>query len=186
MLLICTAGCAAERHPIPPNAEHSEAAVVALLQAVASEWSWHDNGRVRSVSLVGDAISDDHVLALHDLTELEELQLLGAITDDMLKEVAALPKLSALDVQFTAITDEGLRYLSRAPTLTLVVVTGTSITDEGLSHLADLRTLKSVFAEKTSISETGLMRFHDRRPDCRIQHDKGVVAAEPSDEREPG
>ena len=124
-------------------------------------------------------------MALHDLAQLEELQLMCPITDDTLKEVATFPNLNALDVQFTDITDEGLRYLSAAPALRLVVLNGTSITDEGLSHLAEARTLENVFAEKTAISEVGLRNFHDRRPDCRIQYDKGVIAAEQTDEREP-
>ena len=87
-------------------------------------------------------------------------------------------RFSALDVQFTPITDEGLRHLSAAPALTLIVLDGTAVTDEGLSHLAEVPTLKNVFAEKTSISEPGIMDFHDRRPDCRIQYDGGVIAAE--------
>jgi hypothetical protein len=102
-----------------------------------------------------------------------------------LKEIATFPNLTALDVQCTAITDEGLRYLSEAPALKLVIVNDTSITDVGLSHLVEVRTLQNVFAERTSISEAGLVSFHNRRPDCRVQHDKGVVAPEPADEREP-
>ena len=185
VLLILAVGCAPDFHPIPSTADPSETDTVALLKPVASEISWHENGRVRGISLVGDNISEAHLTALHKLAQLEELQLMCPITNDTLKEVASFQNLRALDVQHTAITDDGLRYLAAAPALRLVVLDGTSISDRGLSHLADIRTLANVFAEKTSISEDGAMEFHGRRPDCRIQYDDGVIAPEPTDEREP-
>ena len=174
VVIFLVSGCTFDLHPVPSNAVSAEQHSVALLKPLCSNISWNSDGHVRSLSLVGDNITDEHVNALRDFSQLEDLQLLSwSISDDSMKIVASLPKLTAVDVQYTKLTDHGIQHLSSSRSLQLVVLTGTSLTDEGLSSLAQIPTLSRIFVAQTSITDDGVAAFAKQRPKCSVQRDDG-------------
>ena len=55
--------------------------------------------------------------------------------DEHLAALAALPKLTHLDLQDAAITDAGLRQLAKFPSLKMLQLTGTQLSREALKSL---------------------------------------------------
>jgi len=73
---------------------------------------------VRSVYLGGNPITDNALIDITDLQNLETLSLFGTnITDDGLDNLSEIKGLAALDIHNSAITDEGLRKLARVQKL---------------------------------------------------------------------
>ncbi len=79
---------------------------------------------------------------------LQELSLQGSsVTDDGLKKLAGLKKLTRLYLDSTEITDHGLKTLASFPSLLSVGLQRTHVTDKGLKEL-----------EKSKIGSLGLAR----------------------------
>jgi internalin A len=85
------------------------------------------------------------------------------VTDDWLKELAKLKKLTSLDLRETQVTNAGLKELATLEFLTSLNLSGTKVTDEGLRQLAPLRNLNCVILSRNTdttleiMSEIGLL-----------------------------
>jgi hypothetical protein len=91
-------------------------------------------------------VTDDVLaqLAAHPrLAHLEQLHLGGskAVTDAGLAHLARLPQLRVLDVSSTGITDRGLIVLRELPRLERLALVMTRVTDAGVAHLATATSL---------------------------------------------
>ena len=65
-----------------------------------------------------------------------------------------------LSFEDSAITDEGLRHLASLPRVSLLQLSGTKITDAGLVHLTAMVNLQKVFLARTQVTGTGLTHLH--------------------------
>ncbi len=71
------------------------------------------------------------------LQRLEELEIIGPVTDKTLAAIARMPALRHLDLTDTKITDAGLRELANTQSLQLIFITNADqITGDGLLQLA--------------------------------------------------
>ncbi|MEX0669880.1 MAG: hypothetical protein WD060_05430 [Pirellulales bacterium] len=86
------------------------------------------------------------------------------VTDGVLPEVAALPKLESLNLDATGITDEGLLSLLVSRSLISVSLSQTAITDAGVKTMANLPTLVGLHVCDTPVTDEGLkaLRGHER------------------------
>ena len=107
-------------------------------------------------------LADSDVRALlRSSPEIEWLNLNGTeITDEVLADVAAMPRLFNLCLANTAITDAGLAELATAKKLRVLTLSGTAITDEGLHHLSALTSLTALNLPNTRITDDGLKQLN--------------------------
>jgi Leucine-rich repeat (LRR) protein len=117
-----------------------------------------------AVSAVGDRdaprkrVRDWHlVLQLLASTPSASLEAEGAMTDDMLRDVARIETLTSLNLSSShGITDEGLAHLARASNLRRLDLTNTSISDRGLAALSALPRLESLSLAMTNVTDAGM------------------------------
>jgi len=103
--------------------------------------------RVRSVHLMGTAISDQELKHLSGLTNLEQLFL-----------------------SYTQISDKGLKHLSGLTNLSWLWLTNTHVSDEGLKHLSGITTLIRLYVENTKVTEDGIKKLQKKLPYCEIHY----------------
>lgn len=114
---------------------------------------------IEILSLFECQVSDDDLRSLKELRTLRVLDLPEAIADDGLAHVANLTQLEALDLSGTKITDEGLVHLQRLRKLRVLDLSGTEITDAGLTHLRGLRQLEALNLGETRVTDEGLAKL---------------------------
>jgi hypothetical protein len=90
------------------------------------------------------------------------------ITDAGLKELVALPNLTALDLTYSKIGDAGLKELFALKKLVRIDLSGTKVTVAGLKELAGIKTLKWVRVPY-SIPEGGIAELRADRPDLLVE-----------------
>lgn len=109
-------------------------------------------------------LSNDDLKLLHYLPgaapadNLTHFNVSGAlgVTDDGLKHIEHLTKLTSLVLSQTKITDDGLRHLNKLTELTFINLRGTGLTDQGLTHIGHLPKLSFVVLEGNAITDDGL------------------------------
>ena len=90
-------------------------------------------------------------------TPSASLEAEGAMTDDMLRDVARIETLTSLNLSSSpGITDEGLAHLAGATNLRRLDVTNTNITDRGLAVLASLPHLESLSLAMTNVTDAAM------------------------------
>ena len=101
---------------------------------------------------------------LAGLKELHWLRLFNCqVSDEAMKDLVDLPKLSFLDVAYNPVTDESFTHVaSRLPHIKQLLAYYTRLTDKGLAELAKLPELDSVQLMNTSITDAGLAAFTRR------------------------
>ena len=82
------------------------------------------------------------------------------MTDELLEHCAKLPRLVAINANFSGVTDAGLAHLKGHKRLKELLLSQTSITDAGLAHLATIATLEKIDLEETKITDAGLMHLY--------------------------
>ena len=113
------------------------------------------------------------------------------ITDDGLKHIEHLTKLTSLVLSQTKITDDGLRHLNKLTELTFINLRGTGLTDQGLTHIGHLPKLSFVvlgrqrdygrWFEGNCESEDIRFAYRDR-PDGYSNYGRGISSSEESEE----
>jgi len=94
------------------------------------------------------------------------------LTDDSL---AAVPDhVSKLALVDTPITDEGIRRLLRLQKLTRVNLAGTKVTDDGVQALGELPNLEWVCVNRTHVTSRGVARLNATRPELVV-----MIGSEP-------
>jgi len=103
---------------------------------------------------------------LKKLHELRSLNLANdlKVNDDLIPQIAGLPKLSRLFVQFTSLDDKGLHQISHLKTLQTLDITGCfHVSDEGLRSLKALPRLFNLDITGLPLTDknlTALSRLH--------------------------
>ena len=116
----------------------------------------------RAINLNGSrAVSDDGILRLASLTQLEYLDLSGtSVTDRGLAVIAQMPALRALMLRSTRVTDAGVAALARCPELERVELQWTATGDRAIRALAGHERL-GYFATGTAVTDAGLPLLHE-------------------------
>ncbi len=145
LLLALGGGGRPNMHPIPSNADPRERVALALLLPhVDGSVLWNENGRVREIDIVGDAVTSDDIKAIAILSDLEALQLMAPLKDDDLASLESLQRLKTLDLWWTPIDDAGVERLSKMDKLKWLRLSHTKISaidalGEGQEGLMDER-----------------------------------------------
>lgn len=139
--------------------------------------------KLQTVALQGTVASDDAAAALATATTITNLKMSeGGLTDDGVKQLAALTKLQSLDltqnpkVRGTTVPAlvaaknlntltlsncplsdlSGWSALKKLPKLTSLYLTNSGVTDDGLKELGQLSQLTSLALDDTPITDAGL------------------------------
>lgn len=112
---------------------------------------------------------------LESLTRLEMLILdntsgkaTGGVTDDTLRFVNRLPRLSRLDLEGHPITDVALTRIRWPFGLTRLNLSGSKITDTGLERLGQIATLRRLIVMGCPVSASGVERVQRALPKCSV------------------
>jgi hypothetical protein len=99
----------------------------------------------------------DEILRLLAERPSARLDAAGQMTDAVLAEVARIDGITSLDLGGSKeLTDDGLRHLARLPRLTHLNVSGISITDRGLEVLGELPALETISLSMTRVTDEGM------------------------------
>lgn len=111
-----------------------------------------------SVQTSGYAEIDlDHFLpVLHQIRSTFDLEFLGPVTDDQLRNLSGLTKILRLKICCGAVTDAGLRHLDGLTSLTALDLSGQVVTDAGMVHLGGLSGLWEIILRWTKVGNGGL------------------------------
>ena len=111
---------------------------------------------LRSVELVG-AVTDDLIAHLVKLPRLESLTLSGSsVTNNCLKHLRGLPKLSCLQLTRPGISDDGLPFIAEITSLRELVIRDSKLTGQGLVHLGRLNQLTKLDVQGAQVDDTDL------------------------------
>lgn len=133
-------------------AERSAGRRVAAKPVKLSEPAPSESGRTIAASREWDEI-----LRLLAERPSARLDAAGQMTDAMLAEVARIDGITSLDLGGSKeLTDDGLRHLARLPRLTHLNVSGTGITDRGLEVLRELPALETISLAMTRVTDEGM------------------------------
>lgn len=91
-----------------------------------------------------------------------------AITDEALKGVGDLPRLTRLDLNNTGITDAGLKHLAGLENLTYLNLYGTKVTDAGVKDLAKIKSLQNVYLWQTEVTDKGAKQLQNQLPEAKV------------------
>jgi hypothetical protein len=116
----------------------------------------------RAIDLNGSqAVTDDGILRLRSLTQLEYLDLSGtAVTDRGLAVITQMPALRTLIVRGTRLTDVGLQAFARCPMLERVELQWTATGDGAIRALMGHERLL-YFATGNAVTDAGLPLLHE-------------------------
>ncbi|HSF45587.1 MAG TPA: c-type cytochrome domain-containing protein [Chitinophagaceae bacterium] len=90
------------------------------------------------------------------------------ITDQVLRNISALPNLEKIQLEKTHISDAGVAELNKFPNLETVNLYGTNITDSGLKNLANAN-LKKINLWNTKVTQQGIRSLQSKHPDLEIE-----------------
>ena len=103
------------------------------------------------------APTDEAIVEVGHLTQLERLQLVGGfVSDRELAHLKGLTKLSNLSLSNNPVSDAGLAHLKGLTNLKSLQISGTKVTDAGLAHLKGLTKLSALTLGVTQVSDAGL------------------------------
>ena len=104
-----------------------------------------------------------------DLEKVVSLNLnFTKLTDEGLKELPKLKRLTYLRLFSTQITDAGLKELTKRQQLTAIDLGLTQITDAGLKELPKLKQLTLLNLNDTKVTKAGVAQLRAVFPKCRI------------------
>ena len=111
---------------------------------------------LKILSLSNTNITDEGVKQLETLTNLEWLFLDNHILQDGKR------------IRYVKITDEALRHLQPLQKLTHLQLYGTAITDAGLDHLKALPNLTQLSLDGSDVTRKGAEKLREARPGLRV------------------
>ncbi|MEZ6142029.1 MAG: protein kinase [Zavarzinella sp.] len=158
---------------------------------------------LKALTLEKTLVSD---LGLKELKELKNLNYLSLgqteVSDTGLKDIGLLKNLTQLHVHKTKVSDEGMKIIKVLEKLDILDLSGTQVGDLGLKELKDLKNLNHLFLkdtnltdeslnqlkefkkltylklQNTKISQKGFADLRQALPNCKIEHDGGVIEPE--------
>lgn len=119
-----------------------------------------DLDNVTWVSLEGSPITNEGLVHISQLTELEHLFLgYSRVTGEGLPRLGKLPKVKRLSLRGLSVKDTELASLPEMPLLAELGLDDTAITDEGLIHLEKFASVTKLWLDNTKISDKGLVHL---------------------------
>jgi biotin transporter BioY len=91
------------------------------------------------------------------------------ITDAWLEQIAKLPSIEALDLQYSRVSDAGLGQIRGLTRLADLNLAATSITDAGLEHLRGTSGLRRLNLRATGVTDEGVEELRQALPKCKIE-----------------
>jgi len=98
------------------------------------------------------------------------------LTDDGLKAIGKLGRLTHLNLNRTAITDDGLAHLADLRSLRWLNLYGTAVTDASLVILAKHKKLEALYIWDTKITPEGADKLRKSLPDTKIVRETDAKA----------
>jgi hypothetical protein len=124
-------------------------------------------GRLKSLTIIGNPIDADGQVQMGRLTELESLSVEAKSGDaDDLAFLDRLPKLRSLNIMSVPVTDAGLARIGRRTQLEGLSIDGSKLI--GLEPLLKLHKLKGLTIRKCQISDMVIDQFKAARPDIGV------------------
>ena len=109
-----------------------------------------------------------HLQSLHDICDLQCLDLPSSIGDRGIEAISGLTGLLHLSLAETQITDAGLVHLGRMERLANLYLDGTRISDAGLPYLCAHKSLCDITLKRTQVSFKGLCLLEDALPSTSV------------------
>ncbi|MBD28626.1 MAG: hypothetical protein CMP45_02995 [Rickettsiales bacterium] len=123
---------------------------------------------------------------LHLAPNIVELDLSRTkLTNEGLKHVGKLGRLTHLNLSRTGIDDNGIKALSELKSLEWLNLYGTKITDASIPIIAKYRDLKAVYLWGSSVSDEGASSLRKSLPDAKVVRDTDARANRFNDLDEP-
>ncbi len=142
--------------------------------------NFKDCKNLTDLNLDGTRVTDAGLAHFKDCKNLTGLYLHRTrVTDAGLKELAGLKSLQSLKLDGAPMTDAGLKELAGFKNLQTLWLNNTQVTDAGLKELAGLKSLQVLHLKSTKVTEAGVKQLAAALPGCRIEWDRGVIAADP-------
>ncbi len=113
-----------------------------------------DVDAIRALKSTGAKLTSDRI------GYIERLECPFKLTDELLEHCAKLPRLVAINANFSGVSDAGLAHLQGHKRLKELLLSQTSISDAGLAHLATIATLEKLDLEETKITDAGLAHLY--------------------------
>jgi len=140
----------------PPDVRPDPAFVDLLFNSSNSD----DIPKVVFVQLLGDLITDDHLLLLRHLSSIEGLTIVSRyITDSGLKHIAHLKNLHRLTLHRANVKGPGLAYVANLPELRFLSLGGVPVTDDGLAHLRNHPSLRDLIVNSSYVTDEGVVHL---------------------------
>jgi len=109
-----------------------------------------------------EAVFDEQAAAAVERLQPDEVIVRGwEWTDDRLKSLEKLSRVTELELTGSSISDAGLAHLSHLKGLTMMRVFGVRIGDEGLRHIASLKELRMLDLSGTKVTDAGLVYLNE-------------------------
>ena len=157
MTLSLVSSAFAEDKKPDPAAEQAKSKIRAAGGSVL-ELAQNDDRLEVAFHLSDQKITDDTLKTLAGLTKISSLNLRGTeVTSAGLAQLKELKGLTHLHLEKTKVNDAGLKFLQELPNLEYLNLYGTEITDAGLPQLGQLKKLKRLYVWETKVTRpTGL------------------------------
>ncbi|HNP95872.1 MAG TPA: hypothetical protein PKJ63_09585 [Cyclobacteriaceae bacterium] len=111
--------------------------------------------------------SDEKLIKLNQLT--------NTINDAGLFSLSQLTNLEELSLVGIKISDAGLPHLLKMDSLRSLELTDTEVSNAGLEYLVKLKNLKYLYLYLTSVTEAGIAILKNALPNCSIYHSKRLT-----------
>lgn len=119
---------------------------------------------LRSLDLVGTAVTGEGLRHLSNFPHLESLFLSGPwINDDGMARVSNCKELKTLGLQYTKVGDKGFEQLGKLSRLERLDLSSRFVTDKGLGELVPLMNLKHVTLRCSDVGDEGLKHLSEIR-----------------------
>ena len=119
----------------------------------------------------GDLVESDAVvnIAKDSWPELQVLSLPGTVlTEAGVTGLSGLPMLASLELRLRDVTDEQLRRITPLQKLTRLRLMSIQLSDAGMEQLAALTNLKDLHLNYTKVTPAGVAKLQQALPKCKI------------------
>ncbi len=123
-------------------------------------------------------VGDAGLAHFKDCKKLTNLGLHGCMNvgDAGLAHFKDCKNITSLVLNHTLVSDAGLANFNDCKNLTqLHLLSGTQVSDAGLAHFKDCKNLTILAVRKTKVTKEGVAEFSKGLPQCKIEHDGGVI-----------
>jgi hypothetical protein len=144
---------------------------------------YNKKGTITLVDLGRKKVSDADLKVIGVLKTVQDLNLEGQvlrvvsgkpvyskeqISDEGLKNLAAMTELRSLNLCGTTITDAGLKHLAAMKDLQNLQLSSTKVTDAGMDELMKLPKLQSLMLYDTKVTDTGVFALKRWKIELKI------------------